>query len=103
MEPTPVGEAIMYDLTMSAAASGWVGYQLLSEGEDVKKEEKVEKDDDEKTAQEIISKEKRGSINRKFPEQWRYKKMKEIKTAKRDGDRSAIQAYKLLKDNRFNK
>ena len=55
------------------------------------------------TAGEIISKEKKGSINRVFPEQMRGKTLDEIKKLAGQGDAAAKTAKKLLTDKRFNK
>jgi bifunctional DNA-binding transcriptional regulator/antitoxin component of YhaV-PrlF toxin-antitoxin module len=52
-----------------------------------------------KTAQEIISEKKKGSINREFPGEWLDKTLKEIEEA----DENARKAKKLLNDKRFNK
>ena len=57
----------------------------------------------EQTAGEIISKEKKGSINRVFPEQMRDKTRRQIEELAKDGDRAARTAKKLLTDKRFNK
>ncbi len=54
-------------------------------------------------AQDVIAKEKKGSINREFPAEWLDKSLKEIEDAARQGDASARTAKKLLKDKRFDK
>jgi len=56
-----------------------------------------------KTAQEIISSEKKGSINREFPASMKNKTLKEIEKLAREGNRDAQKAKKLLNDKRFNK
>jgi RHS repeat-associated protein len=56
-----------------------------------------------KTAQMIISTEKRAGINSVFPKQWLNSTLDEIAEAARQGDRTAQTARKLLTDNRFNK
>ena len=53
---------------------------------------------DEETAQEIIEKEKQGSISREFPSEWINSTLGEIEDATKKGDRKAQKAKKLLKD-----
>jgi RHS repeat-associated protein len=55
------------------------------------------------TAGEIIGNEKKGSINREFPNQWRDKTYNEITKAAKSGDKTAQKAKKLLDDGRFDK
>jgi hypothetical protein len=57
----------------------------------------------ERTAGEIMSAEKKGSINRVFPEQMRNKTLTDINRLAKTGDRVAQTARKLLTDNRYNK
>ncbi|MEL7633486.1 MULTISPECIES: hemagglutinin repeat-containing protein [Sporomusa] len=57
----------------------------------------------EVTAQDVISKEKKGSINREFPSEWRDATLREIEQAAKRGDASAKTAKKLLGDKRFDK
>jgi len=57
----------------------------------------------EPTAGEIIAKQKRGSINREFPEQFRSKTAGEIDKLAKTGDKYARKAWKLLRDKRFDK
>ena len=57
----------------------------------------------QQTAGEIISKEKKGAINREFPSQWRDATLDEIDKAAKKGDKSAQKAKKLLNDKRFDK
>ena len=57
----------------------------------------------EPTAGEVIAKQKKGSINRVFPEQFRSKTLSEIDKLARQGDKAAKTARKLLTDSRFNK
>jgi RHS repeat-associated protein len=57
----------------------------------------------EPTAGEIISAEKKGSINRVFPEEMRDKTRAEIDALAKAGDKAAKTAKKLLTDKRFNK
>ena len=59
--------------------------------------------EDDKTADEIISEEKKGSIRKKFPSEWLDKTKKEIEKAAKKGDKSAQTAKKLLQDKDFNK
>ncbi len=58
---------------------------------------------DKRTARQIISDEKNGTINQRFPGQWENRTFDEIDTAANNGDRDAITARKLLTDNRFKK
>jgi hypothetical protein len=60
-------------------------------------------DEPERTAGEIISAEKKGSINRVFPEQMRGKTIGEIEKLAKQGDKAARTARKLLTDGRFDK
>ena len=55
------------------------------------------------TAEDIIAKEKKGTIHREFPKQYLDKTYREIKEAARRGDKAAKKAKKLLDDKRFNK
>ena len=55
------------------------------------------------TAGEIISRDKKGAINREFPAQWRDSTLAEIERAAKRGDKSAQKAKKLLEDKRFDK
>lgn len=55
------------------------------------------------SAQDIISKECQGSINREFPGQLRDKTLQEIMDLAKDGDAPARKALKLLKALRFRK
>jgi hypothetical protein len=56
---------------------------------------------DSRTAQQIISAERKASINSVFPSQWYNKTLNEINTAAQSGDATAKTAWKLLRDNRF--
>ncbi len=56
-----------------------------------------------KKANEIIAEEKKGGINREFPDEWRNSTLEEIERAARRGDKSAQKAKKLLNDKRFDK
>ena len=56
-----------------------------------------------KTADEIISSEKKGAINREFPNEWRNSTLKEIEQAAKGGNKTAQKAKKLLLDKRFDK
>lgn len=56
-----------------------------------------------KTAQEIISEDKKGSINQEFPGEWLDKTLEKIEEAAKKGDANARKAKKLLNDKRFNK
>ena len=56
-----------------------------------------------KTAQEIISEKKKGSINQEFPGEWLDKTLGEIEEAAKKGDATARKAKKLLNDKRFDK
>jgi RHS repeat-associated protein len=58
---------------------------------------------EEQTAQQMISRLKRGSIMREFPSQFLGKTLREIKQEARAGIPMARKALKLLKDTRFNK
>ena len=55
------------------------------------------------TPEEIIKREKKGSIRQVFPGQWLGKPLREIEAAAKKGDASAKTAKKLLKDKRFDK
>ncbi len=56
-----------------------------------------------KTAQEIISEKKKGSINQEFPSEWLDNTFEEIEKAAKSGNASARKAKKLLNDKRFDK
>jgi RHS repeat-associated protein len=58
---------------------------------------------DDRTADEIISGDKKGSIRRQFPGELLGKTLGEINELAKEGDSAARRARKLLKDNRFNK
>jgi len=60
-------------------------------------------DDNDPTAGEIISRDKKGSINRVFPGEMRDKTRGEIDELARKGDKAARTARKLLTEKRFNK
>lgn len=55
------------------------------------------------TAQEAISKYKKGSVNSAFPSQYKGSTLDEIEAAAKKGDRDAFRALKLLFDRRFDK
>ncbi|WP_391202755.1 RHS repeat domain-containing protein [Psychrobacillus sp. L4] len=55
------------------------------------------------TAEDIISREKKGAINREFPGNMRNKTLKEIEQLAKKGNKDAQKAKKLLKDKRFDK
>jgi len=57
----------------------------------------------ESTAEQVIAKELRGSVNREFPTELRHKTLAEIYRRARDGDGVARKAKKLLEENRFKK
>lgn len=57
----------------------------------------------DRTAQDIISKDRKGSINSEFPDQYRGKTLGEIEKAAKQGQEGAKKALKLLKDGRFKK
>ncbi|WP_212002738.1 DUF6443 domain-containing protein [Chitinophaga sp. HK235] len=56
-----------------------------------------------RTAQDVISKERQGGINREFPEQYRDKTLREIQKDANAGNKAAQKAQKLLRDGRFKK
>ena len=56
-----------------------------------------------KTAGEIISLTKKGTINRVFPGELRNKTLSEIEKLARAGNRAARTAMKLLRNKRYNK
>jgi hypothetical protein len=58
--------------------------------------------DADRLAQDIISKDRKGSINKVFPDQFRNKTLREIENAART-DKAAKTALKLLRDGRFKK
>jgi len=62
----------------------------------------VNKDDD-RTANEIISQDKKASIRNMFPKELLDKTLKEIEDLAKKGNRIAKTAKKLLTDNDFNK
>ncbi|ANI89329.1 hypothetical protein A9P82_08505 [Arachidicoccus ginsenosidimutans] len=62
----------------------------------------INNQEDNRKADEIIQKDRKGSINREFPDQYRQKTLKEIEKAAKT-DREAKKALKLLKDGRFKK
>jgi hypothetical protein len=55
------------------------------------------------TAEEIISKFKKGSIRQVFPAEYLQKTLAEIRRLAAAGDKAARTALKLLTDGRFNK
>ncbi|MFD4706720.1 hypothetical protein ACFWM3_17895 [Gottfriedia sp. NPDC058432] len=55
------------------------------------------------TADEIISKEKKGSIRKEFPTEWLDNTIEEIEEAAKKGLKNAKKAKKLLTDKEFNK
>ena len=55
------------------------------------------------TPEEIIEKDKKGSVYNEFPGQWLGKPLREIEEAARNGDSAAKKAKKLLKNKRFDK
>jgi RHS repeat-associated protein len=55
------------------------------------------------TAKDWIAKQCKGSINQKFPDQFRNDTLAEIKNAAKSGDKAAQTAWKLLNDSRFKK
>ncbi|MBN8786803.1 MAG: hypothetical protein J0I84_06925, partial [Terrimonas sp.] len=57
----------------------------------------------DRTAQDIISKDRKGSINSEFPDQYRDKTLDQIEKAAKQGQEGAKKALKLLKDGRFKK
>ncbi|PVD49297.1 hypothetical protein DC498_25735 [Terrimonas sp.] len=57
----------------------------------------------DRTAQDIISKDRKGSINSEFPDQYRDKTLGQIEKAAKQGQEGAKKALKLLKDGRFKK
>ena len=85
-----VGEVVSFAMSSSGkGASGGSGGQA-EPGRD-------------RTAADIISAEKRGAINRVFPEQFRNSTLDQIRGLAQQGDRAAKTALKLLTDSRFNK
>ena len=76
-------------------------YSVQAETEAKDDDEETTKD--EETAQEIIEKEKQGSISREFPSEWINSTLGEIEDATKKGDRKAQKAKNLLKDKRFDK
>jgi hypothetical protein len=86
--------------------AGWlVGAGLATAGAIVLAAESSEDEapDAPPTAGEIISEEKKGSINRVFPEEMRDLTFGEINRLARTGNKVAQTARKLLTDKRFNK
>ncbi|WP_157230827.1 hypothetical protein [Brevibacillus sp. BC25] len=55
------------------------------------------------TADEYISKNRKGSIRREFPSEYLDKTLNEIEKDAKNGERKARTAKKLLNDNRFKK
>jgi len=55
------------------------------------------------TAEQVISKELKGSIYREFPGELRQKTLQEIYEGARAGDKACRKAKKLLNENRFKK
>ena len=74
-----------------------------TEGENVNEENSNSSDREEKTAEQIISEECKGSINREFPSEMKDKKLKEIRKIDKKGNKVAKKALKLLNDKRFKK
>jgi RHS repeat-associated protein len=56
-----------------------------------------------RTAEEIISRDLKGSVNDEFPKELKAKTLKEIEDLAKKGDRAAIKAKKLLTNKRFKK
>ena len=56
-----------------------------------------------KTAEQIISEKKKGSIRQEFPGEWLGETVENIEKAAKSGDASARKAKKLLNDKRFDK
>jgi len=83
---------------VAAATAGWIAGTKIAETQ-----KKATIDQKDRTAEDIISKDKKGSINREFPDQWRNKTLGEIEKAAKQGDKSAQKAKKLLEDKDFNK
>ncbi len=73
-----------------------------SESDD-KSDNKTDTTQDDKTADEIISENKKGGIRQKFPKEWLNKTMQEIEKAAKAGNRTARTAKKLLNDKDFDK
>jgi hypothetical protein len=55
------------------------------------------------TAQELIEKTRKGSVNREFPDELRDRTLEEITELAKKGDKRAQSARKLLTDKRFQK
>jgi len=108
-QPTPPSS------TSPAAQKSALGVKATSaSGEEAKDAETKAKDQGQQgresqkgtqgpTADEIIQKEKRGSIRAEFPGEWLDKTLEEIDRAAKRGDASARKARKLIRDRRFNK
>jgi RHS repeat-associated protein len=64
---------------------------------------KKESEDANRTAQDIISKDRKGGINKEFPDQYRNKTLKDIQKEAKKGNKEARKALKLLTDGRFKK
>ena len=90
-------------LTTSLGTAIGGAYGKLVDVLHAKKATPANAEEPEPTAGDIISKEKKGSINRVFPEEMRDKTRRQIEALAREGDRAARTAKKLLTDKRFNK
>lgn len=73
--------------------------------EDTENEEENDSNisEDDKTADEIISEEKKGSVRQRFPKEWLDKTKSEIERAAKQGNESAQTAKKILTDKAFDK
>lgn len=65
--------------------------------------EKASLDRSKKTAQQIISEEKKASVNKEFPDKYRYMTLEEIEAAAKRREPGAQKALKILNDHRFDK
>ncbi len=84
-----------------AILGGIVTGYFAAEAYFASKEKKAERG--KQKARDIIAKEKKGSINREFPDEWRDSTYDEIAKAQKAGVENAKKAKKLLDDTRFDK
>jgi RHS repeat-associated protein len=57
----------------------------------------------DRLAQDIIANDRKGSINREFPDEYRNETLRDIENAAKKGKQAAKKALKLLRDGRFKK
>jgi hypothetical protein len=102
------GVVVVVEGVAAGSAMAGHGVAIMSSGignfgENVERAQAATERQNSRTAGDIIKNEKKGSINRQFPDQWRNSTLGEIEKAAKKGDKSAQTAKKLLSDKDFNK